>query len=120
MATTTPLNNLAFRDSRHEFMFFGLPPARIDLLREIPGVEFGPAFARRVDVVWDGVKVHILGREDLGAAKKAAGRERDLRDLRTLAEFEYARTLDTVLLGHGSGGGADPNWALSEKSFTDM
>jgi hypothetical protein len=67
-----------------EFMFFGTPPARIDLLRTIPGVDFGAAWERRVDVDWDGVPVHVIGRDDLIAAKRAAGRERDLRDLRAL------------------------------------
>lgn len=67
-----------------EFMFFGTPPARVDLLRTIPGVEFLAAWHRRVDVDWEGVTVHVIGRDDLIAAKRAAGRERDLRDLRAL------------------------------------
>ncbi len=67
-----------------EFMFFGSPPARVDLLRAIPGVDFVAAWQRRVDVDWNGVVVHVIGRDDLIAAKRAAGRERDLRDLRAL------------------------------------
>lgn len=67
-----------------EFLFFGVPPARIDLLRSIPGVRFDEAFARRVDVDWGGVLVHVIGKDDLIAAKRAAGREKDLRDLRAL------------------------------------
>jgi hypothetical protein len=68
-----------------EFLFFGVPPARIDLLRSIPGIDdFGAAFARRVDVDWNGLTVHIIAKEDLIRAKRAAGRERDLRDLRAL------------------------------------
>ncbi len=67
-----------------EFMFFGVPPARVDLLRRIPGVEFADAWLRRFDVHLDGIVVHVIGRDDLIAAKRAAGRERDLRDLRAL------------------------------------
>lgn len=67
-----------------EFLFFGVPPARVDLLRVIPGVHFEEAFARRVDVDLGGTMVHIVGREDLIASKRAAGREKDLRDLRAL------------------------------------
>lgn len=42
------------------------------------------AFADRRSIEWDGVAVNVIGREDLIRAKRAAGRERDLRDLRAL------------------------------------
>lgn len=67
-----------------EFLFFGVPPARVDLLRAIPGVRFDEAFARRVDVQLGGATVHIVSKADLIASKRAAGREKDLRDLRAL------------------------------------
>lgn len=67
-----------------EFLFFGVPPARIDLLRSIPGVSFDDAFARRLDVEWGETVVHVISKDDLIAAKRAAGREKDLRDLRAL------------------------------------
>lgn len=67
-----------------EFLFFGAPPVRVDILRKVDGVEFATAFARREVADWDGVKVSVIGYEDLVAAKKAAGRERDLRDVRAL------------------------------------
>ena len=60
-----------------------MPPARIDLLRAIPGVRFDEASARRVDVELDGATVHIVSK-DLIASKRAAGREKELRDLRAL------------------------------------
>jgi hypothetical protein len=70
-----------------EFLFFGVPPARIDLLRSIPGIDdFRAAFERRVDVDWNGLPVHVIAKEDLIRAKRAAGRERDLRDLRALEQ----------------------------------
>lgn len=71
-----------------EFLFFGTPPARVDLLRSIPGVEFEQAFARRVDVEWGPTTVHVIARLDLIASKRAAGREKDLRDLRALERAE--------------------------------
>lgn len=67
-----------------EFLFLGAPPARIDLLRTIPGVDFQAALSRATRVDWDGVPATILGLEDLIASKRAAGRERDLRDLKRL------------------------------------
>jgi hypothetical protein len=67
-----------------EFLFFGTPPARVDLLTSIPGVEFVSAYARRVEVDLGGVKVPVISKEDLIRAKRAAGREKDLRDLAAL------------------------------------
>lgn len=63
-----------------EFVFMGAPPLRVDLLRTIPGIEFADAFTRRVDTEWHGVRVSILGMDDLLAAKRAAGRPQDLVD----------------------------------------
>ena len=80
-----PLNSDQARSlGPDEFLFFGVPPARIDLLRSIPGVSFEEAFARRLDVTWGETVVHVIGKDDLIAAKRAAGREKDLRDLRAL------------------------------------
>jgi hypothetical protein len=67
-----------------EFLFLGSPPVRVDLLRTIPGVEFHSALSRAVRADWDGVPATILSRDDLIASKRAAGRERDLRDLERL------------------------------------
>ena len=70
-----------------EFVFFGVPPARVDLLRSIPGVDFDEAWARRKDVRWNDVDVHVIGFDDLCEAKRAAGRRRDLDDLKLLEKF---------------------------------
>ena len=67
-----------------EFLFMGVPPVRIDILRKVDGIEFADAYGRREVGDWDGVSVNIIGYDDLVAAKKAAGRERDLRDLKAL------------------------------------
>lgn len=67
-----------------EFLFFGNPPVRVDVLRRIPGVQFHDAFARRVEAEWSGRRVSVIGLDDLISAKRAAGRDRDLRDLKVL------------------------------------
>jgi hypothetical protein len=74
-----------------EFLFFGTPPARVDLLRSIPGVDFNAAFMRRLDVSLEDLVVHVISRDDLIAAKRAAGREKDLRDLRLLEKIPTTR-----------------------------
>jgi hypothetical protein len=67
-----------------EFFFFGTPPARIDLLRSIPGATFEDAWQRRARVQWGSRMVNLIGLDDLIAAKRAAGRPQDLRDLKLL------------------------------------
>lgn len=62
----------------------GRPPARIDILNEIAGVEFEPAWSRRRSVEVDGEQVSFISLEDLVAAKRAAGRAQDLWDLKSL------------------------------------
>lgn len=74
-----------------EFVFFGTPPARIDLLRQIPGVTFEEAWRRRLDTQWNGHDVHVIGLDDLIAAKRAADRPKDLADLKQLEALRQQR-----------------------------
>jgi hypothetical protein len=67
-----------------EFLFLGAAPVRVDILRRVDGITFCDAYARRETVEWDGVPVSVIGFDDLVASKKAAGRERDRRDLKLL------------------------------------
>lgn len=62
----------------------GVPPVRIEILNSISGVDFGECRSRRVDAMLDGVAVSIIGRDDLIANKTAAGRDKDLNDLKHL------------------------------------
>jgi hypothetical protein len=71
-----------------EFLFFGTPPARADVLRSIPGVpDFRGALSRAVFADLAGLLVPFIGSADLIAAKKAAGRPRDLLDVKALERF---------------------------------
>jgi hypothetical protein len=67
-----------------EFLYLGAAPVRVDILRRVDGVNFADAYARRETVLWDDVSVCMIGFDDLVAAKKAADRERDRRDLKLL------------------------------------
>lgn len=65
----------------------GLPPMRVDFLTAISGIpDFGAAWARRREEPVGGRLVPFLGRDDLVANKRAAGRTRDLADLEALGE----------------------------------
>ncbi len=81
-----PLEGLTFADfaERGPFFHMGREPVAVDILTEIPGVEFDIAWGRRVEDAIDiatGLKVNFISREDLMAAKLAAGRPQDLADV---------------------------------------
>jgi predicted nucleotidyltransferase len=62
----------------------GRPPARIDLLTSIAGVDFDAAWDSRVPAPLDGQPVNFLGWEDLIRNKKAADRDKDRADVKKL------------------------------------
>jgi hypothetical protein len=81
-----PLKGLTFADfaERGPFFHMGQEPLAVDILTEIPGVEFDAAWERRVDDVIDttsGLRASIISRPDLITAKLAAGRPQDLADV---------------------------------------
>ena len=67
-----------------EILYLGVPPARVDIFRTLPGVEFEMSYSRRTQTAWDGVGVSIMGRDDLIAAKLATARPVDLLDVEAL------------------------------------
>src|SRR6266542_1251938 len=74
-----PLPNIRPEDlsDRSKFFRFGNDPCGIDILPDIPGVNFDEVWERRVEGVIDpdtGLKAFFIWREDLIAAKLAAGR----------------------------------------------
>ncbi len=66
------------------FFIIGVKPNRVDLLQNVPGVEFSAAWSRQQRVNLAGVEVGVIGLEDLIRAKTAAGRPQDLADLEKL------------------------------------
>jgi hypothetical protein len=64
----------------------GIPPVRVDILMGIPGVVFAEAWPRRMEVDFAGLVVPFISREDLIAAKRAAGRPQDLLDVEQLTQ----------------------------------
>jgi hypothetical protein len=67
-----------------EIVWLGRPPARVDFLLGMLVVRFADAWRRRVDVDADGVTVHVIGKTDLLANKRATNRPQDRRDVRAL------------------------------------
>ena len=85
-----PLNDLKPEDlSTPDVVFqIGVPPHRIDILTQISGVEFEAAWERRVSFIIDGQRLPFIGRQDLLANKRAAGRPRDLADVAELEDSD--------------------------------
>ncbi len=91
-----PLDGLAFSDFAELGPFFhmGHEPVAVDILSEIPGVDFDAAWERRVAGVIDavtGLKANLISREDLITAKLAAGRPQDLADVDAIRKAEEAQ-----------------------------
>ena len=62
----------------------GFPPARIDLMVSVSGVEFASAYKSRLEVDLDGTQINVINRNDFIRNKKATGRPKDLIDLKEL------------------------------------
>lgn len=77
--------------SVEEFLFIGTPPARIDILRSIPGVVFEDAWPRRCRATWGSNTVNVIDLDDLIAAKRAAGRPQDESDVKLLEAAKARR-----------------------------
>jgi hypothetical protein len=81
-----PLEGLTAADFADPGPFFrmGGPPVGVDILTEIPGVDFEAAWPRRVEAVIDptsGLKAYFISADDLIAAKLTTGRPQDIADV---------------------------------------
>jgi hypothetical protein len=74
-----------------DIVWLGRAPSRIDLLRSLPGVGFEAAWPRRVTIDLQGIRVPVIGKEDLIRNKLTVGRAQDRRDVRSL-QSNAART----------------------------
>ena len=59
---------------------------RIDVQTFTPGLTFENAWTRKVTMSYQGQEFFVASREDLIASKRAAGREKDLEDVRALEQ----------------------------------
>jgi len=56
-------------------------------MKGVPGRDFDPCYARRLQVTDNGVVINVVGLEDLDLLEEASGRPQDLEDARTLREI---------------------------------
>ncbi len=57
---------------------------RIDVQTSTPGIQFEDAWKNRVIMDYQGQEFFVVSKDDLIASKRAAGREKDLEDVRLL------------------------------------
>jgi hypothetical protein len=83
-----PLERLSVEELMSDDLIFqiGVAPVRIDVITSISGVSFDEAFSGRVSGRLAGIDVSVIGRDELIANKRAAGRPKDLADLEVLLE----------------------------------
>ena len=62
----------------------GIPPMRIEILKEISGVEFQTCYKQKIVDEIDGQQVNLISLDQLKTNKKASGRYKDLDDLEHL------------------------------------
>lgn len=69
---------------RDRVIRMGFPPVRIEVFTSVSGVDFDECFRERETLEVDGTPINVLSLRMLKANKKAAGRPKDLEDLRHL------------------------------------
>lgn len=73
--------------SEWEVFTFGLPPASIDLMIKVKGLEFRECFDQALYFEESGIKIRTIHINNLLQAKRASGRPKDLDDLKNLKEL---------------------------------
>ena len=66
---------------------FGVPPLRIEVIRNISGVAFEAAWQNRAEWKGEGFQIPVIGLADLRRNKAASGRSQDLADLEHLPDL---------------------------------
>ena len=62
----------------------GFPPARINLMVAVSGIEFASAYKSRLEVDLDDTRINVINRSDFICNKKATGCAKDFVDLKEL------------------------------------
>jgi len=70
----------------------GRDPFRIDILTDIPGINFDIAWAHRTSITLDGQTIPLISADDLIANKIASGRLQDLADVEALKTVQQRRS----------------------------
>jgi hypothetical protein len=85
-ASGAPLAGLSAPDFAKEGFFYqmGVPPARVDILMSVDGLNFEDAWANRNESELGAERAWFISRADLIRNKRASGRHIDLHDAELL------------------------------------
>jgi hypothetical protein len=88
-----PLHELRPDDLERPGIVFqmGLPPARIDILTSVSGLEFEEAWTSRIVETISEMRIPFIGRDGLIKNKLATGRPQDLADVAALRDIAKGR-----------------------------
>jgi predicted nucleotidyltransferase len=78
-------------EEQGEILQLGMPPNRIDLLRETGGIAFDDAWAEREEAPYGAVPTHWVGLETLIAIKRQIDHPRHQEDVRVLEAVKRRR-----------------------------
>lgn len=81
-----PLGDLSVDDLCNPDVIFqmGMIPNRIDIIMDVEGLHFVEAWEKRVASTYDDQPIFVLSHDDTIVAKRTAGREQDLLDVKRL------------------------------------
>ncbi len=81
-----PLGDLTVDDLCNPDVLFqmGVIPNRIDIMMDVEGLRFAEAWEKRFASMYDDQPIFVLSRDDTIIAKKTAGRDHDLLDVKRL------------------------------------
>jgi len=81
-----PLKDVAVEDFTNKDLVYqiGVEPVRVDIIMGIPAVKFEHAWRNRKIANFDGIKVNIIGIDELLKSKKRLKRHSDIADLDSL------------------------------------
>jgi hypothetical protein len=71
---------------KHESVFLGAVPNKIEVFKHCTGLDFADAYPRRVEASIDSEPVKLISLADLKINKRASGRNKDLADLDNLPD----------------------------------
>lgn len=81
-----PLKDISPGDFTNKKMIFqiGVPPVRIDIMVNVPGIPFDIAWRNRKNTLYGKTPINVLGIDELIKSKKKANRPQDKLDLEKL------------------------------------
>ena len=88
-----PLEDIGLEDFTNFDLIYqiGVAPNRIDIMMDVPGVDFSSAWEKRIESSYGGESINIIGIDDLIKAKQTVNRDQDKLDLKILEQAKSSK-----------------------------